>query len=640
MLYSMAQSPDYNKGTVINRASDRITDDFLYPTEVDDEEDEAAIANTPEDSSCDELEEAVYFGSTADNNEASYDDIEDDDEEDEAVFASSSEDILETATAFNNLESYDDSVDNIKNIFVSEQISRDMFGNSDDEPDEDFQISDSESFDFNELDQEVINASQDFINDFDLADRAAIGGGESAKKSEARTADHKELVENGVEPILLAERFLQVHHLCKFNGDLYLYGYNNFPIYSKIEMEELRDVIFDYFRDVCMEKGPELVVRICKSVQIQARRFSENEIEETERRYIATRNVILDLDEKGAVLEHTPEIFLRYLWDVFYDPDDNDHRCFMSFLNSVMQEHPERIKSILEMMAFLTFPTKFTKAVFTLIGKPNTGKSVLTSLVQSFFLADSVSNIALQELAGNFKSDNIARARINIDADLPNKIITEREISFIKKISGGDYITAEAKYKQPRRVKAVCKFLFASNFRLMLATPDEAFLQRLHIIPFDNPVDKEDQDLELLDKLLREKSAIFNLLYSMFFILKDNGFRFNDCVSPDDYCSVYEKPEKVSAPSVIEDFFEEYFEVTGDSTDFIPTADIERAFKDICREKHTEYLVPGFTQKFKLFITNNYSADEVRDARRGSNKQRSYCRIKFKNTEQSENCEL
>lgn len=447
----------------------------------------------------------------------------------------------------------------------------------------------------------------------------------NTKKTSAKVEKTK-YIDNGFLPMQLAERFIAKNPMFKLNGGrMYMYGFNGSYCYSEISEEQLSDVVFRFFKDRFMNETPGFVVQVTKSVRIQLECVSKDTIRKYESRYVACRNVIIDL-ENDRLIPHTPDILLRYYLDV--DVDFNNRNCpvFDQLIEDMACGREDVVKAIHQMIAYCTFPTDFKKAFFVMIGPPNSSKSLLGNLIQSLYSANAVCNECLQDLGKNFRSGNYAEARLNFDGDLPCTPINPKEVGILKKILGGERIMSEAKYQQSYATDTDCKFLFASNFKLMLKSPDSAFLFRLHVIPCDNVVDAEEMDLLLPEKLKDEKTAIFTKIYKWYKDLKKSNYKFCDCVSNEEYCKTYVKDEFSQVSFVLDDFMKDCFEVTGESTDFVSTETIKQVFVWYSKQKMIDIRIPGFEQRFSSFIKENFS-DSVYNTRHGRDKTRGYAGI-------------
>ncbi len=449
--------------------------------------------------------------------------------------------------------------------------------------------------------------------------------GLTAKKSTPKDKE-KSYVDNGTTPMRIAERFLAKNSMFKLNGGrMYLYGYKNKPCYTEITEEELCDTLFREYKNHFMNDSPGQVVQVAKAVRIQLELTSNDTIREFESRYVACRNVIIDL-ERNCVIRHTPGILLRYYLEVDVDLNNSDCPKFDRFLNDMSCGKAEVITAMQQMIAYSVFPTAFKKAFFVMIGPPNSSKSVLGNFIQSLFCQGAVCNESLQNLGKNFRSGNYAEARLNFDGDLPNQPIGESEAGILKKILGGERIMAEKKYQQSYTTETDCKFLFASNHKLILKSSDDAFLYRMHVIPCDNVIEAGEMDLQLSEKLQRETTAIFTRIYHWYRELKANNYRFDDCVNVGEYCKAYVKPEASYISSALDEFIDDCFEITGKEADFVSSETIVRLFKGYCKKNMIANKMPGFTQQFSQFVKENYS-DSIRAARRGKDKSRGYAGI-------------
>lgn len=447
----------------------------------------------------------------------------------------------------------------------------------------------------------------------------------NAKKASAKAAQTK-YIDNGFLPMQLAERFIAKNPMFKLNGGrMYMYGFNGSYCYSEINEEQLSDVVFRFFKDRFMNETPGFVVQVTKSVRIQLECVSKDAIRKYESHYVACRNAIIDL-ENDRLIPHTPDILLRYYLDVDVDFTNRNCPVFDQLIEDMACGREDVIEAIHQMIAYCTFPTNFKKAFFVMIGPPNSSKSLLGNFIQSLYSTNAVCNESLQDMGKNFRSGNYAEARLNFDGDLPCTPISPKEVGILKKILGGERIMSEAKYQQSYATDTDCKFLFASNFKLMLKSPDSAFLFRLHVIPCDNVVGAEEMDLLLPEKLKIEKTAIFTKIYKWYKNLKKSNYKFCDCVSIEEYCKTYVKDELSQVPFVLDDFMNDCFEVTGESKDFVSTETIKQVFIWYSKQNMIDVRIPGFDQRFSAFIKENYS-DNVYKTRHGRDKTRGYVGI-------------
>lgn len=202
-------------------------------------------------------------------------------------------------------------------------------------------------------------------------------------------------------------------------------------------------------------------------------------------------------------------------------------------------------------------------------------------------------------------------------------------MSLLKKITGGDKIQANQKYKQSYTWKPKAKLLFATNFPLHLHGNDEAFTNRLHIIPFNVVIPKGERDLRLQERLQKEKSAIFNTAYRHYCELCENGFNFTEVDLPEDIVTFDGNAEDYL--QIIQEFFDEQLEYTADPADTVYTSDMEERYLQFCELRGISRKdIPDFAQGFSKFIGTSMM-NAVRSVRRGPSKHRGYSALRFKN---------
>lgn len=182
--------------------------------------------------------------------------------------------------------------------------------------------------------------------------------------------------------------------------------------------------------------------------------------------------------------------------------------CFDAFLNQVSGGDPLLIRRLWQVIGYVLSPDNRAKRFILLQGVGNSGKSVLGNLLESFFEADAVSHLDLFRFRERFSLATLADKRINISMDLPRGELSDQSVAAIKELTGRDAVTVEEKYKAPRSAVITCSLVFGTNHVLKLHTPDEAFANRVLLVPFRYAVPKASQDPYLLEKLKAERSGI------------------------------------------------------------------------------------------------------------------------------------
>jgi putative DNA primase/helicase len=82
--------------------------------------------------------------------------------------------------------------------------------------------------------------------------------------------------------------------------------------------------------------------------------------------------------------------------------------------------------------------------------------------------------------------------------------------SLIKQLTGGDKITARYLHKEFFEFVPCCKLWLATNYPPKIKGTDHAIWRRIHLIPFDVSIPEDEQDHQLLDKLMAELPGILS----------------------------------------------------------------------------------------------------------------------------------
>lgn len=181
------------------------------------------------------------------------------------------------------------------------------------------------------------------------------------------------------------------------------------------------------------------------------------------------------------------------------------------------------LKLVYQTIGYLISHNSEAKKFFVMGTAPNSGKSILGEFLADIFDEKNVSYISLDQLGSRFSLGKIGTTILNLNMDLPGGTLSKDAVTRIKNLTGDSHIMSEEKYVQSRPVVHHCKFLFATNHPIRLKDDDNAFYDRMIVIPFIHGVDEEDKDCKLLDKLLQEKNAILSkaaLAYSE--VVRDN----------------------------------------------------------------------------------------------------------------------
>ena len=153
----------------------------------------------------------------------------------------------------------------------------------------------------------------------------------------------------------------------------------------------------------------------------------------------------------------------------------------LKFLNEIVG--PTEKEMILDFAAFCLWRDYKFHNWMLLNGYGQNGKSTFLYFLEKFLGTLNISSESLQRiLERNFSSAQLYGKLANIDADLSSKALTNTGL--LKKLTGGDRLTAEYKNKPLFDFTNYAKLIFSANEIPMTSDITNAFYRRLIIINF------------------------------------------------------------------------------------------------------------------------------------------------------------
>ena len=370
-------------------------------------------------------------------------------------------------------------------------------------------------------------------------------------------------------PYQLMQKLLSVVPLRRYEGIMYRYSDGVFLSVNPNELQELVSYVLE--PEIAAGFGPQILSEVTKLVSVY-HGIKVFQVTDSKTRFFF-RNGALNM-QTGALEPVIPEDFFTSYIDCIYPVGETGCPAFEQFLSSVSGGDQLIVQAIWEMIGYLLVPYDLDgKVFFVLQGIGNSGKSVLGSLIASFFNGESVSHLDIFRFKERFATSSLVGKRLNVSMDLPREKLSKEAIGTLKQITGKDTITVEAKFKEARSYKPTCKLLFGTNFPLLVADDDEAFLQRMVVIPFQYPVPEEAQDKHLLDKLMLERPAIAARAIDAYRALVSRNYEF---IRPGG-ATVFGCPPMID---VLLAFLDHCCMM--DSSSFSSTLDLHTAFNEFC----------------------------------------------------------
>lgn len=242
----------------------------------------------------------------------------------------------------------------------------------------------------------------------------------------------------------------------------------------------------------------------------QHRLMKEDRLFDADPFFLNTANGTLDL-RTGGLRPHASTDLLTKLVPVTYDPHAT---CptFEGFLERALKNDRPLVAYVQRAVGYTLTGAMGEQVFFFPYGPGGTGKSTLVNLVRDLlgdyglhtptetFVAKQYDNGATADLA------RLAGARMvtAVEVNWSRQIDEAR----VKMLTGGDPITARHLYHGFFTFQPTCKLWFVANDLPGVRGTAEAFWRRVHVIPFEVIIPKDERDDRLIEKLKAEAPGI------------------------------------------------------------------------------------------------------------------------------------
>lgn len=224
-------------------------------------------------------------------------------------------------------------------------------------------------------------------------------------------------------------------------------------------------------------------------------------------------NGTIDL-RSGALRPHDPADLITRQCPVDFDPEA-PCPTWEAFLLAAMGGDAEMVAYLQQMVGIFLTGDVSEKFLPILWGPPDTGKTTFTNTLRALFgpYAQTMSEATISNpkwgASGGEATPDVARllgTRLAVVSETSAKM--QLNAARAKAWTGRNRLTARKLYKEPFDFNPTHKLLIETNNKPGLPEGDEALFNRLHLIPFQVPVPKAEQDSALETKLQVELSGI------------------------------------------------------------------------------------------------------------------------------------
>lgn len=326
---------------------------------------------------------------------------------------------------------------------------------------------------------------------------------ESTQELAAVSTKKSVAVSEALNPYQAAQLLAAHAHIFNAHGRLYFYDGD---AYVPLSRDEALKRLLDACRATVAASGKTQFVKQVYGALLMEPRICKDGEEQIN--IVSLDDGLLNLDT-WTLLPHDPNLFVTTRLCASWEKGLNsDCPVFERFLAEITAGDQTLQKRIWEVIGYLLVPDQRGKAFAIFQGRSNSGKSVLGEFIRDCFAGDVVSALAVNDLGGNFVLSDLVGKKLCVDFDLPADPFNKNAVSRLKKLTGNDLLSSDVKFQDRVRFVCTAKFLFATNHPILLPGTDQAFLNRLVLVPFAVSFEKVNQDFELGEKLQAERDAI------------------------------------------------------------------------------------------------------------------------------------
>ena len=245
------------------------------------------------------------------------------------------------------------------------------------------------------------------------------------------------------------------------------------------------------------------------------------------------------LDDMTFCRHNPDDHFFTYI-DVSYDDilDCEYGEYFERYMMQVCSENPDVRRQILELTGLICTGYQ-AKVCYYFVGPAHCGKSQVTRFLEELIGRENVASIAgPQDFGQRFTIGSLVDKRLAVCGDCGNIPLSPSAIGILKTFTGGDdAVKAERKYKDAKTIYEKALLLLCSNYRLQIpnAAQEEALLERIVIVPFGKPVEKNAREPKLFQRFISERAYIISQMIPVYKELMNRNYAITRVSVPEEY---------------------------------------------------------------------------------------------------------
>ena len=426
-----------------------------------------------------------------------------------------------------------------------------------------------------------------------------------------------EINDNGnvkFRPAILSKHLLEMNDYINLSDNIYQYKNGVFVDGGEIDINKLlmnENILDDEWEVKRADSVISYVKRATKENPIKV--FQNNKYDNLvncKNGMINLETAIFNDDRKLKlndieVLEHNPKYKSFTQLNVKFNSDIQCKKVD-EVINSILldRDNPDynKVKVFWEYIGWIIFNGELElKKALLLVGDGDNGKTVLLNYLTEILGRDNIGAVGLYDIVNNpYAASDLFGKIANLAGEMTNNII--KDIEMFKKVTGGDLIRADQKYKEPLEFKNKAKLLFALNTLPKVADYEEAFFSRLMIIRTPNTFSKNSKEFDphILQKITTEKALSYGLNQAIegFARLVGNEFSFTKSDEINEELKKYQADVNTAIPFINEICNFKPGEITSKSKlyDIYKDWAFKNGFGQMSKKKLTIRINQGFKQ--------------------------------------------
>ncbi|MER2172920.1 MAG: phage/plasmid primase, P4 family, partial [Psychrobacillus psychrodurans] len=461
--------------------------------------------------------------------------------------------------------------------------------------------------DLNRLFNVFENQTNSFINEPPILENNHVNYEELFRSSSSTITSKSDSVEKDTptKKHFSADKIAQ-YFINEFNFILI----NNFPQYWDIKKSyyialtaEKADSFFrkNIPTELKSQINSRSIYEIYRWILSDSPKIEDSELYKNKQKLIAFNNGIFNV-KKGKLLNHNNKYHITSVINANYSDFPPGGDTFLNFVDDICKGDLALQDRLQELFGYVVSEVRNIKVIPFLLGPKDSGKSVILRLLEHLVGSEYYTSISIDQLNRPEYLAQLYGMKLNTCAEMQEISLTRLDI--IKKLTGGDSLTAKPLYSQPFKFINSAALIFAGNSLPKIKGTDNhnAFAKRIELFIFLNSIPKENQDPQLFDKLLNEMDYIAKWSVTGFIRWKNNNYNFSPTNSIDDALLHFERYS-----NSVQAFLNEKCTILSNAKIF--SSDLYDTYIAYCGNHD---LIPISNIEFQKFLTNQFNIEKTK----------------------------